>query len=69
MAPLCLARRLSFLVLWLFLNIVLVLAWDDAEQCIYDRKSFMDIGNAVLSGDYIGSGVTCLDFPSFSSFQ
>ncbi len=32
MAPLCLARRLSFLVLWLFLNIVLVLAWDDAEQ-------------------------------------
>ncbi len=54
MAPLCLARHLSFLVLWLFLNIVLVLAWDDAEQLIYDRKSFMDIGNAVLSGDYIG---------------
>ncbi len=59
----------SFLVLWLFLNIVLVLTWDDAEQFIYDRKSFMEIGNAVLSGDYIGSGVTCLDFPSFSSFQ
>ncbi len=65
MAPLCLARRLSFLVLWLFLNLVLVLAWDDAEQFIYDRKSFMEIGNAVLSGDYIGSGVTCLDSPSF----
>ncbi len=69
MTPLCLACSLSFLVLWLFLNIVLVLAWDDAEQFIYDRKSFMEIGNAVLSGEYIGSGVTCLDFPSFASFQ
>ncbi len=37
MAPLCSARRLSFLVLWSFLNIVLVLAWDGAEQFIYDR--------------------------------